>query len=110
MAAQSGGKTMRMLMNITIPPEPFNTAVRDGSAGLTIKRILEETKPETAYFTERDGERGAVLIVNVVNASDIPALAEPWYLSFEAAIEFRVAMTADDLARSNLGALGKKWG
>ena len=101
---------MRMLMNITIPPEPFNTAVRDGSAGLTIKRILEETKPESVYFTERDGERGAVLIVNVVNASDIPALAEPWYLSFEAAVEFRVAMTPDDLTRSNLGGLGKKWG
>ena len=101
---------MRMLMNITIPPEPFNTAVRDGSAGLTIKRILEETKPESVYFTERDGERGAVLVVNVVNASDIPALAEPWYLSFEAAVEFRVAMTPDDLARSNLGGLGKKWG
>lgn len=101
---------MRMLVNITIPPEPFNTAVRDGSAGLTIKRILEETKPESVYFTEQDGERGAVLIVNIANASDIPAFAEPWYLSFEAAVTFRVAMTPDELARSNLGALGKKWG
>jgi hypothetical protein len=36
-------------------------------------------------------------------------LAEPWFLTFNAQVEFRVAMTPEDLARSNLEALGKKW-
>ncbi len=99
-----------MLINVTFPPEPFNSAVRDGTAGLKIKRILEETKPETVYFTEQGGKRAGILVVNVANASDVPALAEPWFLNFNAAVEFRIAMTPEDLARSDLGAMGKKWG
>jgi len=100
---------MRLLMNVTLPAEPFNSAVRDGSAGKKIKKILDAIKPEAAYFTESGGDRAGVLVVDVKDASDIPALAEPWYLSFDAEVEFRVAMTPEDLAKSNLGALGKKW-
>ncbi|WP_296706982.1 hypothetical protein [Rhodoblastus sp.] len=101
---------MRMLMFVTLPTEPFNSFVRDGSAGPRIGKILETIKPEAAYFTEMAGQRGGTLVVDVKDASAIPALAEPWYLTFEADVEFRVAMTPEDLARSNLGALGKTWG
>ncbi|HZS50660.1 MAG TPA: hypothetical protein VFA54_07360 [Bryobacterales bacterium] len=100
---------MRMLMNVKFPHEPFNTAIRDGSAGSKIRRVLDEVKPEVVYFTEQDGHRGATLIVNVNDPSQIPALAEPWFLLFDADIELRVAMTADDLGRAGLEALGKKW-
>jgi hypothetical protein len=41
---------MRMLMHVHLPLEPFNTAVRDGSAGQKIKRILEAIKPEARLF------------------------------------------------------------
>jgi hypothetical protein len=100
---------MRMIMLIEFPIEPFNTAVRDGSVGAKMKKILEDVKPESAYFTERNGHRGGVLIVEVANPSDVPRLAEPWFLTFNAEVEFRVAMTPEDLGRSNLEALGKKW-
>lgn len=100
---------MRMLMNVTLPPEPFNTFLRDGTAGKKIQKILEKTKPEAAYFTELGGARGGVLVVDVKDASDIPSLAEPWYLTFEADVEFRVAMTPDDLGRAKLDKLGKDW-
>lgn len=100
---------MRMLMHLEFPLEPFNTAVRDGSAGQKMKRILEATKPEAAYFCENNGKRGGTLVVNVNDASEIPVLAEPWFLTFNAHVEFRVAMTPEDLGRSNLEALGKQW-
>jgi hypothetical protein len=100
---------MRMLMHVHLPLEPFNSAVRDGSAGQKIKRILDALKPEAVYFCEHNGQRGGTLVVNVNDPSDIPALAEPWFLTFNAQVEFRVAMTPEDLARSNLDALGKKW-
>ena len=51
---------MRLLMNVTMPHEPFNTAVRDGSIGEKIERILKETGPEAVYFTEHNGHRGAI--------------------------------------------------
>ena len=68
---------MRMMLNVSFPHEPFNTAVRNGSAGATIGKILEAIKPEAVYFTEYDGRRTALLIVNVNQSSDVPSLAEP---------------------------------
>ena len=100
---------MRMLLNVIMPHEPFNTMVRNGTVGDIIGRILEDIKPEIAYFTEQNGRRGAVLVVQVDQASDIPALAEPWFLHFNADCQFRIAMTAEDLVRAGLEDLGKKW-
>ncbi|MBZ5590844.1 MAG: panthothenate synthetase [Acidobacteriia bacterium] len=100
---------MRMLMHVQLPLEPFNTAVRDGTAGQKMQRILEAIKPEAAYFSEQNGKRGGTLVVNVKDPSDVPMLAEPWFLTFNAEVEFRIAMTPEDLARANLDALGKKW-
>ncbi|MGD0766225.1 MAG: panthothenate synthetase, partial [Dehalococcoidia bacterium] len=51
----------------------------------------------------------AVLIVDVPEASRIPALAEPFFLAFNATVKFRVVMTAEDLAKSGLETLGKKY-
>ena len=101
---------MRTLLRISLPHETFNAAVRDGSAAQKMKKILDEAKPEAAYFTEFDGRRTAILVVDVADASKIPAFAEPWFLTFGADVEFHPAMSPDDLARANLDALGKKWG
>lgn len=100
---------MRMLMHFEFPLEPFNTAVRDGSVGPKIKKILEAIKPEAAYFGAHHGRRGGLFVVNVNDPSEIPSLGEPLFLTFNAEVEFRVAMTPEDLARANLDALGKKW-
>lgn len=100
---------MRMLMTVRIPHEPFNTLVRKGTAGQTLSKILEDAKPESVYFTEQSGTRGAVLVIKVDNASQIPFFAEPWFLSFNADCEFRIAMRPEDLKESGLEALGKKW-
>lgn len=101
---------MRMLLELTFPHQPFNTAVRNGTAGPTMERILNETNPEAVYFTERNGKRGAVLIVNVDDPSEVPSYAEPWFISFEADCRFRIVMGPDDLARAGLEELGTKWG
>jgi len=101
---------MRIMMNVTFPHKPFNAAVKDGSAGAKLGRILEAIKPEAAYFTDHDGCRSAVLIVELADASKIPALAEPWFLTFEADVQIRVVMTPDDLKKAGLEDAGKKWG
>jgi hypothetical protein len=100
---------MRMLVHVRLPNEPFNTAVRNGTSGPTLERILADAKPEAVYFTEDDGRRGAIMIVDIADPSRIPALAEPWFLSFNADVSVRIVMTPDDLARAGLDNLGKKW-
>jgi len=98
-----------MLLDITIPHEPFNSLARQGTAGKKLSAILEAIKPEAVYFTEQDGKRGAVVVVDMADASKIPSLAEPWFLGFNADVKCRIAMTPDDLKNSGLDALGKKW-
>jgi hypothetical protein len=100
---------MRMLMKVSMPVEPFNAAVRDGSAGAKIGRALEEIRPEAVYFIEDGGKRTALLIVDVPNPSRIPALAEPWFLMFNASVEFKIVMTPEDLKASGLESIGSKY-
>ena len=100
---------MRMLLQVRIPHEQFNAAVRNGTAGTKLNRILEETKAEAVYFTEFGGQRGAIMIVEMADPSKIPMYAEPWFLTFNADVEFHAVMTPDDLKKAGLDALGKKW-
>jgi hypothetical protein len=100
---------MLMLMHLQFPNEPFSTYVKDGSIGPKIMKIMEAVKPEAAYFTEHHGKRGGTLAVQVNDASDIPRLAEPWFLTLNAEVELRIAMKPEDLAHANLEALGKQW-
>ncbi|HLF04562.1 MAG TPA: hypothetical protein VI855_05045 [Dehalococcoidia bacterium] len=66
----------------------------------TIKSILTEQKPEAAYFVEDNGTRTGYIVVDIRNASDLPAMAEPWFLAFDARVEFHLAMTPDDLMKA----------
>jgi len=101
---------MRMMMLVQFPPELFNAAVRNGTLGSKMKQILDAMKPEAAYFSERNGKRGGVFFVNINEPSDVPRLAEPWFLTFNAEVEFRICMTPEDLMKANLDSLGKQWG
>jgi hypothetical protein len=46
-----------MLLDGTFPHGPFNTAVRKGTAGDILDKILKGIKPEAVYFTELAGLR-----------------------------------------------------
>jgi hypothetical protein len=98
-----------MLLQVRIPHAEFNVAVRDGSAEKKIKQILEQTKPEAVYFTEYDGRRGAIMIINIDDPSEVPKFSEPWFLSFNADVQFHIVMTPEELGRAGLEKLGKKW-
>jgi hypothetical protein len=100
---------MKMLLSVTIPHEPFNSLVRNGKAGEVIGHILETIRPEAAYFTEQDGTRGGIFVVDVKSPSDVPALAEPFFLNFQADCKFRILMSPEDLQKAGLEAIGKKW-
>lgn len=101
---------MKMVMITEFPPEPFNSHVRDGSIGEIIGAIVETLQFESLHFVELDGCRGAVGIFNIEDSSEIPTYAEPFFLSFDAQVRFRIAMTPEDLGKAGLDALGATWG
>ena len=100
---------MLFVVRISLPVETFTAALRDGTAAKKIARILEDMKPEAAYFTSTDGKRGGFVVVNVSHAAEIPRLAEPWFLTFDASVEFMPAMVPEDLQNAGLEELSKKW-
>lgn len=101
---------MKMIMISEFPPEPFNSHVRDGSIEKVIGMIMESLEFESFHFVELDGCRGAVGIFNISDSSEIPRYAEPFFLSFDAQVRFRIAMTPEDLGNAGLDKLGAKWG
>jgi hypothetical protein len=100
---------MRFLMTFSIPHETFNRLIRDGAAGQTLGRLIEETKPEHIYLTEQDGRRAGVAVYNIPEGETICSVAEPWYLALSAECRFSVAMTPTELAKAGLDELGRKW-
>ncbi len=99
---------MRMLIHVKIPHERFNSCVKDGSVGDKMNRMLDEIKPEAVYFTEYGGRRAVVIIADVAEPSDVPRIAEPWFLAFNAEVEFHVVMSPAELEKAGIEEIAKK--
>jgi len=94
---------MRMLVKVTIPVAEGNAAVLEGSLGSTMGSILGDLKPEAVYFAEENGARTGFIFVNLEKESQIPAMAEPFFLAFNAKVEIHPAMNLEDLKNSASG-------
>lgn len=103
---------MRFLVKANIPVEAGNAAARAGNLGTIIQSILADLKPEAAYFTDDNGQRTAFLFLEMQDASQIPAIAEPWFVAFNASIEIHPVMVPEDLlkAGSAIESAIKKYG
>ena len=91
---------MRFLVKVNIPVEAGNEAAKAGQLGTTIQAILADLKPEAVYFTDDKGQRTAFLFLDMQEASQIPAIAEPWLLAFKASIEIHPVMVPADLVKA----------
>jgi hypothetical protein len=93
---------MKFIVEVDLPLEPFNTLVRKGEAGEKIGEVLGSIRPEVAYFTDNGVGRGAVLIVDLADASQIPHVTEPLMLAFDAAVHYRIAISPEELQAAGL--------
>ena len=104
---------MRMLLRVSIPVEAGNAAVKAGTLGSTIEKILADLKPEAVYFFADDsGQRSVSIVFDLQDTSQIPAVAEPWFLAFNAKISLRPIMNPEDLAKAgpSIGKAAEQFG
>lgn len=90
---------MRFLIKISIPVQAGNAAAKKDGFNV-IQTILEQQRPEAAYFIAEGGRRTGILIIDMKDASDLPRIAEPWFLALNASIEATPAMIAEDLQKA----------
>jgi hypothetical protein len=91
---------MRFLLKVNIPVGPGNAAAKAGKLGQTIQSILADLKPEAAYFTDNNGQRSGFIFLDMNEASQIPAICEPWFQAFQASVELHPVMRPEDLAKA----------
>ena len=90
---------MRVLLKVSIPVEAGNAAAKK-DCFKAIQLILEEQKPEAAYFLPDGGKRTAILIVNMEDASRLAEISEQWYLALNASVECTPVMLPGDLQKA----------
>ena len=102
---------MRFLVKGTIPVDAGNALVRDPNFSKRMEDILGDVRPEAAYFTAQGGQRTVYLVVNMESADQIPAIAEPLWLSLSASVEFIPLMDQADFAKARpaIEQAGKKY-
>ena len=88
---------MRILVTFSINPEKGDQLIKEGRIGETMGSILDELQPEAAYFTDVDGTRGVFLVVDMEDASQIPAITEPLFSQMGATVHMQPVMTPEDL-------------
>lgn len=93
---------MKFMVEVEFPLEPFNTYVRSGTVGEKIGEVLGAVKPEVFYFTDSGVGRGAVMIADLADASQAPHITEPFMLTFNASVHYRVLMAPEELQAAGL--------
>jgi hypothetical protein len=97
---------MRMMLKVSMQVEAGNAGIKDGSLPRAIQSLMEQVKPEAAYFYPGgDGRRTALFVFDMKEASDIPAIVEPLFEGMNAAVALTPVMNAEDL-KKGLSALG----
>ena len=103
---------MKYMMKVRFSVERGNEEVPDPQFGKKMHDLLTEIKAEAAYFTTICGQRGAYIVVNINDASEIPAISEPFFLWLNAEIDWLPVMKPEDLAKAgpSIATASAKWG
>jgi hypothetical protein len=91
---------MRVLIRAMIPTTAGNKMVKDPNFLKTIEDYTKKFNCEAAYFTEVNGNRTMVFVLDLPSPDMIPNIAEPLFQAFEANVEINPAMNLDDLKKA----------
>jgi hypothetical protein len=94
---------MRVMVKFSFSVDAGNAAIRTGKLEKVFQQLIEDLKPEAAYFHAVDGDRGGFFIVNMQESSQIAEIAERLFFGVNAKIELVPVMTADDLRKGLSG-------
>ncbi|MET7386153.1 DUF3303 family protein [Streptomyces sp. NPDC005385] len=96
---------MRVMLRATMDTEKANELISSGKLAELMQETMEHLKPEATYFTTIDGNRACFMVFDMQDTSQIPLIAEPFFMKLGARLELAPVMNAEDLQKglSQLG-------
>jgi hypothetical protein len=91
---------MRMMIKWTVPADQGNKAIDSGALEKSVQSMMDDLKPEAAYFMAWDGRRAGMMFFDMKDPSQIPLIAEPLFHTLNAEVEFVPVMNAEDLQKA----------
>jgi hypothetical protein len=88
---------MRVIVRAMIPTVAGNKAVLDPNFLNKIEDYIKKFNCEASYFTEVNGNRTFIFVLDLPSPDMIPAIAEPLFQGFDANVEVHPAMNLQDL-------------
>lgn len=90
---------MRSLLRVTFDVDASNKAVIDGTLANVVNAAIEKLQPEASYFLANDGCRSCFIVFDLKDPSDIPSIAEPFFMNMNAKVDISPVMNAEDLKK-----------
>ncbi|WP_149184703.1 DUF3303 family protein [Streptomyces sp. TRM49041] len=98
---------MRMMLRATMETEKSSQLIKSGRMPEVLKAMLDQLKPEAAYFTPDKGRRSCVIVFDMDDPAQLPVITEPLFDQAGAEVTVQPCMNLEDLQRG-LGALGNQ--
>jgi len=90
---------MRVMIKFSMPVDSSNGLVSSGKVGQKFQSIMEDLKPEAAYFFPENGQRSGLMVVNMTDSSDVAKMLEPFWIGLNADVKLTPVMNGDDLKK-----------
>ncbi|MDT0380390.1 hypothetical protein RM572_16670 [Streptomyces sp. DSM 42041] len=90
---------MRMLLKARLRTEQGNRAIQSGEMEKTLLALLEDLKPEAAYFVPDEGKRCALIFFDMEDSWELPRITEPFFMEYDAEVSIQPAMNVEDAQR-----------
>ena len=88
-----------MLLKVQMDTEAANKMTADGSLQKAMMSMFEQLRPEAAYFSPEDGHRGAYIVFDMQDPSQMPVISEPLFQGPHAKVSFSPVMNLEDLQK-----------
>jgi len=90
---------MRMLLKAVFETAAANEVIGKGQGAETTRQMVERLQPEAFYAFGEDGQRAVLMVFDMADPSQIPALTEPMFQQGNAKVTLTPCMNLEDLQK-----------
>src|SRR5437773_5480723 len=103
---------MRMMVRFSFPTDEGNEVLRSGKIQKILDGVMQDLKPEAAYFFLDGGERGGLIVFDMQDSSQIVQTVEPFFFGLGATVDLTPVMSGEDIQKgmASLAGVIQKYG